>query len=92
MTTAIILIKCASMKLEGINQFLLEQPGVRQVYSVAGNFDLVAIVEASSNELVAQLVTQKIHRLDGVQDTDTMFAFASCSSKDMEAMFDVGNE
>jgi DNA-binding Lrp family transcriptional regulator len=91
MTTAIILIKCTSMKIEAISQALLELTQIQQVYSVAGSYDLVAIAEAGSNEQVAQLVTTDIHKLDGVKDTDTMFAFASCSRKDMEAMFDMGN-
>lgn len=90
MTTAIILIKCASMKLESITQSLLEIKGIHKIYSVAGSYDLVAIAEAVDNEQIAQLVTQKIHRLDGIKDTDTMFAFASQSMKDMEAMFGIG--
>ncbi len=91
MTTAIILIQCASLKLASFTENLLRTPNVRHVYSVAGRYDLVAIVEAPTNEEVAALVTKTIHQMDGVQDTDTLFAFASHSIKDMEAMFDMGN-
>ncbi|MDO6805528.1 Lrp/AsnC ligand binding domain-containing protein, partial [Wenyingzhuangia sp. 1_MG-2023] len=74
------------------SQALLELTPIQQVYSVAGSYDLVAIAEAGSNEQIAQLVTANIHKLHGIQDTDTMFAFASHSQKDMESMFDMGND
>ena len=90
MTTAIVLIKAASMQVNQVAQQLLEIPGVRQVFSVAGRYDLVAILEAADNEAVAVMVTERIHKIDGIRDTDTMFAFASHSRKDMEAMFNVG--
>ncbi|MCY0966073.1 Lrp/AsnC ligand binding domain-containing protein [Parathalassolituus penaei] len=91
MTTAIVLIKAASLQVNQVAQQLLEIDGIRQVYSVAGRYDLVALLEAANNEAVAAIVTDRIHKIDGLRDTDTMFAFASHSRKDMEAMFSVGS-
>lgn len=49
--------------------------GVAESYTVAGKKDIIAKAEAETFQEVAEAVTQRIHEIDGVQDTVTYFAF-----------------
>jgi DNA-binding Lrp family transcriptional regulator len=92
MITAIVLVKadpklipqCAT-KLAGIE-------GVSQVYSVSGEWDLVAIVEVTDYEGVASVVTEHISGVPGIRSTQTLTAFRAYSKKDLEQAWDIGLE
>jgi DNA-binding Lrp family transcriptional regulator len=60
---------------------------VSEVYSVTGNYDLVAIVRVEQNDDLARLVTEQLVGIDGIEKTDTMLAFKAYSRHDLEAMF-----
>ena len=64
--------------------------GISEVYSVSGNFDLVAIVRVKTNEELADLVTKKMLAIEGIIKTETMLAFQAFSRHDLEAMFALG--
>ena len=92
MITAIVLIKadpkmipeCAT-KIAGID-------GVSQVYSVSGEWDLVAIIEVKDYEGVASVVTEHITAVPGLRSTQTLTAFRAYSKKDLEQAWDIGLE
>lgn len=65
-------------------------PEVSDVFSVAGKFDLVAIVRVHANEDLADLVTDRMVRLTGIKETETLIAFRAYSRKDIEAGFSLG--
>ena len=67
-----------------------EVDGVAEVYSVAGHADLVAVVRVGRHEELAEVVTRRIHALDGITDTRTLIAFQAYSRHDLEAMWDLG--
>ncbi len=69
---------------------LAEVDGVAEVYSVAGHADLVAVVRVGRHEELAEVVTRRIHALDGITDTRTLIAFQAYSRHDLEAMWDLG--
>ena len=56
---------------------LTEPPGISEVYSVAGAHDLAAIIRVSTNEQLADLVTNEMLRLDGIRQTVTLIKFKS---------------
>jgi DNA-binding Lrp family transcriptional regulator len=60
------------------------------VYSVAGEFDLVAIVRVGSNEALADVVTQSMIAIAGIERTETLIAFKAYSKHDLESMFSLG--
>ena len=62
---------------------------ISEVYSVAGKYDLVAIVRVKDNDGLAELVTGKLAKLDGIKKTDTMLAFRAYSRHDLESMFSI---
>ncbi len=60
---------------------------ISEVYSVTGNYDLVAIVRVKTNEDLAELVTANLVKIDGIEKTDKMLAFKAYSKHDLDAMF-----
>jgi DNA-binding Lrp family transcriptional regulator len=90
MVTSIILINAERNKINEIAEQLQEMAGISEVYSVSGNFDLVAIVRVKTNEDLADLVTRKMLSIAGITKTETMLAFQAFSRHDLEAMFAVG--
>jgi DNA-binding Lrp family transcriptional regulator len=90
MVTSIILMNVERSKINEVAELLESMPGISEVYSVSGNYDLVAIVRVTTNEELAQLVTQKMHAIKEIHKTETMLAFKAYSRHDLEAMFSVG--
>ena len=90
MVTSIILMNVERSKINEVAELLESIPGISEVYSVSGNYDLIAIVRVATNEELAQLVTQKMHAIKDIKKTETMLAFKAYSKHDLEAMFSVG--
>lgn len=90
MVTSIILMNVQRAKINEIAEKLKELPGISEVYSVSGNYDLIAIVRVPTTEDLATLVTNKMTNLDAILKTETMLAFKTYSRHDLEAMFSVG--
>jgi DNA-binding Lrp family transcriptional regulator len=92
MVTAIVL---AHVKRDAVNetaQALLALEGVTEVYSVAGEWDLVIIIRAKGNEQLADLVTEHMLKLEGITKTTTLMGFRAYSNHDLERMFSLGLE
>jgi DNA-binding Lrp family transcriptional regulator len=92
MTTAIVLVICDVDQTPETAQRLADLDGVREVYSVAGDFDLVAIVHVRDHEDLADVVTEHIRKTEGVAHTRTLIAFRTYSRHDIEELFSVGFE
>jgi len=90
MVTAIVLITVERKKVKEAAQALHKLKGVSEVYSVAGQYDLVAIIRVKENEEIADLVTGEILKIEGIQITETLMAFASYSKYDLEHIFSIG--
>lgn len=92
MITAIVLIQTAADRLTEAAQEIADLDGVNEVYSCAGDVDLIAILRVSKHEDIADIVPARINKVEGVLDTDTHIAFRSYSRKDTEAAFAIGLE
>ncbi len=90
MVTSIILINTERTKINEVAELLAEMEGVSEVYSVSGNYDLIAIVRVKSNDDLAELVTKRMLSIDAIIKSETMLAFKAYSRHDLEAMFTVG--
>jgi DNA-binding Lrp family transcriptional regulator len=64
--------------------------GVAEAYSVTGEWDFVAILRVARPEQLAEVVTAKLSRIRGIEDTYTMVAFEVFSQHDLESMFSLG--
>jgi DNA-binding Lrp family transcriptional regulator len=79
------LIPKAARTLAGID-------GVDEVYSVSGEWDLVAIVRVAAYEEIARVVTEVMPKVPGLQRTQTLTAFRAYSKKDLQQAWDIGVE
>jgi DNA-binding Lrp family transcriptional regulator len=90
--TAIVMIDAATDAIGEVAQAVADLDGVSEVYSVAGDTDLVAIVRVREFEQVAEVIAGRINKVPGVLDTDTHIAFRAYSRHDLEAAFSLGFE
>jgi DNA-binding Lrp family transcriptional regulator len=90
--TAFILVKSTREALTNLGPKLADVPGVAEVYTVTGEWDFVAVIRVREHDELANVVTQRLTRLDGIQRTQTMVAFQQFSAHDLEAMFGLGLE
>lgn len=89
MVTAIILINVARDKINDIADELTGMTSISEVFSVSGNYDLIAIVRVVHNDDLAELVTNHLLKIEGIEKTNTLLAFKAYSRHDLEAMFSV---
>ncbi|MFW6163847.1 MAG: Lrp/AsnC family transcriptional regulator [Planctomycetota bacterium] len=92
MVTAIVLVNVKRDAVNETAEALAEIDGVAEVYSVAGPWDLVAVVRAKTNEQMAEVVTSHMLKLGGIEKTTTLIAFRAYSRHDLERMFSIGME
>ena len=90
MTHAVVLVEAERGALSNLGSALAEVQGVREAYSVTGEWDFVAVIHVARHEDLAAVITGEIARLPGVERTQTMVAFEVFSRHDLESMFDIG--
>ena len=92
MLTAIALIDCDAARIPEVAAEIAEIDGVSEVYSVTGEVDLIAIVRVREHDDLADVVADKVSKVDGVLRTQTYIAFRAYSKHDLEEAFDLGLE
>ncbi|HXH62798.1 MAG TPA: Lrp/AsnC ligand binding domain-containing protein [Gemmatimonadales bacterium] len=90
MVTAIVLLNVARDRINAVAERLADVPGITEVYSVAGRYDLAAVIRVRSNDDLAEVVTSRMRALDGILGTETLIAFRAYSRHDLEAAFSLG--
>ncbi len=75
MVTAIVLVNASRGAANETAEAIVRLPGVVEVHSIAGKWDLAAIVKVEKNEQLADLVTNRMLKLEGIQKTTTLVAF-----------------
>ena len=90
MVHAFVLIDAEPHRIAALAEELAEVEGVAEVYSVAGEADIVAVVRVREHEQLADVVTRRVSALDGIVTTRTLIAFQAYSRHDLEAMWDLG--
>ena len=92
MLTAVVLVKASREGLTGLGPKLADVQGIAEVYTVTGEWDFVAIVRVREHDELAEVVTQRLTELEGIERTQTMVAFQQFSAHDLETMFGLGLE
>ena len=92
MVTALVLMKIERDRINDVAQDLVKIDGVSEVYSVAGRYDLSAIIRVTDNTGLADVVTKQMLLIDGILDSETLIAFRVFSRHDLESMFSLGME
>jgi DNA-binding Lrp family transcriptional regulator len=75
MPLAFVLIDAEAGKVREIIEGLKRIEGVVEAYGVTGPHDIVVKIQLERFEDIAETVTQRIHRLEGIKNTLTMFTF-----------------
>jgi DNA-binding Lrp family transcriptional regulator len=92
MVSAVILLVVEKNKVNEVAERLVDLEGITEVYSVAGQYDLVAIARVRNNEDVADAVTNQMLKIDGIIRSETLIAFRAFSRYDLERIFSIGAE
>ncbi len=92
MVSALVLLNVNRNKINEVAEKLADMDGITEVYSVAGQHDLVAIIRVKNNDNLADLVTKRMLKVDGIIKSETLIAFQVYSRHDLEAMFSIGEK
>jgi DNA-binding Lrp family transcriptional regulator len=87
---AVVLIQCEIDEIPEAAEAIAGIDGVSEVYSVAGEFDLVAIVRVADHDDLATVIPGGIAKIEGVARTETLIAFQVYSRHDLERLFVIG--
>ena len=92
MITTIVLIRVEPSLIPKAANMLAGVEGVTEVYSVSGEWDLVAIVKVPNYADIARVVTEVFPSVPGLQRTQTLTAFRAYSKNDLQQAWDIGVE
>jgi DNA-binding Lrp family transcriptional regulator len=87
---AVVLVQCEIDEIPEAAQAIADIDGVSEVYSVAGEFDLVAIVRVAAHEELARVIPGGIAKIEGVARTETLISFQVFSRHDLDRLFSIG--
>jgi DNA-binding Lrp family transcriptional regulator len=90
--SAIVLLNVERDLINDVAEQIIDIEGVSEVYSVAGRFDLVAIIRVADNEGLADVVTSQMLKIKGIINSETLIAFRVFSKYDLDRMFSIGLE
>lgn len=68
---AYILIRTHAGKAKSVAENLSKIAGCRNVCTVTGRYDVILLLEAESLEDIGKIVVETIHKIDGVERTET---------------------
>jgi DNA-binding Lrp family transcriptional regulator len=89
MVAAVVLIRALPGDIPAMARKMAAMEGVAEVYSVSGEYDLVAIVRVAEYDAVAEVVTEQIAKVPGIERTNTLTAFRVYSRQDLERAWDM---
>ena len=90
MITAIVLIKADMGSIPEVGEAIAQLDGVSEVYSITGEYDLVAMVRVHRHDDLAEVIPGRLNKTPGVLSTETHIAFRTYSRHDLEAAFSLG--
>lgn len=89
MLAAVVLIRAVPGDIPALARRIAGIEGVAEVYSVSGEYDLVAVVRVQEYAQIADIVTEQIATVNGIERTYTLTAFRVYSRRDLEHAWDM---
>lgn len=89
MVAAVVLIRAVPGDVPALARRIAGIDGVAEVYSVSGDWDLIAILRVKEYDRIAQIVTEEIAQVSGIERTNTLTAFRVYSRQDLERAWDM---
>lgn len=90
MISAIVLIRAEVGRIPEAAQEIAAIDGITEVYSVTGDVDLIAVARVPRHEDFADVIADRLNKVQGVIETTTHIAFRTYSSADLDAAFSLG--
>ncbi|MFI7585647.1 Lrp/AsnC ligand binding domain-containing protein [Spongisporangium articulatum] len=90
MVTAFVLLEVAPDRIPETAAEAATVAGVREVHSVTGDVDLIAVVQVGAHDELAEVITNHLSKVPGVRGTRTYLAFRQYSGTELETAFDLG--
>ena len=87
MIHAMVLLKVNRERINEVALALEGLDGVTEVYTVAGQYDLVAMLRAGDDNLFARAVTEGLLKIEGITASETLIAVKVHSRFDLEKIF-----
>lgn len=92
MFTAFVMIQAERRRMQEVARRLAETPGVEEVYSVTGEWDIIAVLRLKDYDELAEIVTGRMVEIPGIVRTNTHLAFRAFPQSLLERSFSVGLE
>jgi DNA-binding Lrp family transcriptional regulator len=92
MFTAFVMIQAERRRMQEVARRLAEIPGVDAVYSVTGEWDIIAVLRLKDYNDLAEIVTGKMVDVPGIVRTTTHLAFRAYPQSLVDRPFSVGLE
>ena len=93
MVTGIALVTVERKMLRQATDALLKIQGVTEVYTVAGEYDLVVMIRVTSNSELSDVVANKMtHDIPGIIHTRTMISLQADAKVDLCQFYDVSKQ
>ncbi|MBE6366584.1 MAG: Lrp/AsnC family transcriptional regulator [Lentisphaerae bacterium] len=93
MVTGIALVTVERKMLRQATEALLNVAGVTEVYTVAGEFDLVVMIRVNSNAELSDVVANKMTRdIPGITHTRTMISLQADAKVDLGLLYDASKQ
>jgi DNA-binding Lrp family transcriptional regulator len=89
MVAGVVLIRAERDHIPAAARAVADIEGVAEVYSVSGEWDLVAIIRVAEWEKIADVVTEGLAKVKCLERTTTLVAFRVFSKKDLAGAFDI---
>ena len=86
---ALVLIKAETGLINELAEQLADVPGLNEVFSVAGQYDLVALVRVKENEELAEVISKRVRKLNGILATETLIAFRVYTKAQLSQVLDL---
>lgn len=90
MISAIVLISAEVDRIPEVAAAIADLEGISEVYSVTGDIDLIAVARVHHHEDFADVIADRLNKVDGVLSTQTHIAFRTYSKNDLDAAFSIG--
>ena len=87
MVTGIVLIDVERFKIEKVIEALMAIDGVSEIYTVAGEYDLVAVIRVPDNGKLSSIIATKMTTINGIIHTKTLVTLAAAAKVDLESIF-----
>lgn len=90
MITAFVHIRTDAARIPECAQEISELDGISEVYSVTGEWDLIAVARVATHDELADTIADRLSKVQGVISTTTQIAFQAYSQHDLETAFALG--